>query len=365
MPPKTTRNDESPANSLHATAKTRLSSPLSQAEKTTVDSAAKSAGQGDHGRRPVAIVVGSAGQDGTLLSAYLREAGYAVVEVTRAGARRMDGCSEPLDLLDNAQVSALVSQTRPAEIYYLAAYHHSSDQDPGDQVKLLRLSYETHCQGFLAFLDACVRHSRQTRLFYASSSLVYGYPEVCPQDEMTPMRPVCAYGITKLFGMGLCELYRREYGLFCSAGILFNHESPLRQPRFVTKKISMAVAAIKRGLQSELTLGSLDAEVDWSSASDFVRAMPMTLAVDKPQDFVFSSGLRRSMREFCEIAFATAGLDFRKYVKVRDDIIVRQPRSVPLQGNPAKLKRLTRWEPKVGFEALVSGLVRAELDRAW
>src|ERR1700748_2537982 len=140
------------------------------------------AGGGHGGRQPVAIVVGSAGQDGTLLSAHLRQQDYAVVEVSRAGARRMDGGIEPLDLLDTTQVGALVSQTMPAEIYYLAAYHHSSDQDPGDRVKLLQLSYQAHCQGFLAFLDACVRHSPQTRLFYASSSLVYGYPEICPQD---------------------------------------------------------------------------------------------------------------------------------------------------------------------------------------
>jgi GDPmannose 4,6-dehydratase len=329
-----------------------------------MDGAAPRVGERHDGRQSVAIVVGSAGQDGTLLSAHLRQAGYAVVGVSRAGTRRIDGGTEPLDLLGPAQVAKLISETRPAEIYYLAAYHHSSDQDSGEGMKLLELSYQTHCQGFLAFLDACVRHSPATRLFYASSALVYGYPESSPQDELAPMRPVCAYGITKLFGMGLCELYRREHGLFCSAGILFNHESPLRQPRFVTKKIAMAVAAIKRGLQSELTLGSLDAEVDWSSASDFVRAMPLTLATDTPQDFVFSSGRRRRLREFCEIAFVTAGLDFRKYVKVRGDIVFRQPRSVPLQGNPEKLKRLTGWEPRIDFEELVSGLVKAELDQA-
>jgi GDPmannose 4,6-dehydratase len=328
-----------------------------------MDSATR-AGHGRDGRRSVAIVIGSAGQDGTLLSGHLRQAGYAVIEVSRAGARLTDGRMEPLDLSNPTRVSALVSEVRPAEIYYLAAYHHSSDQDTGDQVRLIDLSYQAHCQGFLAFLEACVRHSPQTRLFYASSALVYGYPDVCPQDETTPMRPVCAYGITKLFGMGLCELYRREHGLFCSAGILFNHESALRQPRFVTKKISMAVAAIKRGVQSELVLGSLDTEVDWSAASDFVRAMPLTLATDTPQDFVFSSGRRKSLREFCDVAFATAGLDFRKYVNVRDDIVFRQPRPVPLQGNPEKLNRCTGWKPRIGFEELVSSLVRAELDQA-
>lgn len=316
------------------------------------------------GRRgPVAIVVGSAGQDGTLLSNHLRRIGRAVIEVTRSGARRADGGREPLDILNGGQVATLVAKSSPDEIYYLAAHHHSSDQNVGDQAQLLRQSHQVHGEGFLSFLDACVRHSPKTRLFYASSALVYGYPDVCPQDETTPMRPVCAYGITKQFGMGLCELYRREYGLFCSAGILFNHESPLRQPRFVSKKIAGAAAAIKRGSQSELVLGSLDAEVDWSAASDFVEAMPMTLATDIPQDYVFSSGRRRSLRDFCEIAFAAVGLDFRDYVRVKEDIIFRQPRSVPLQGNPERLKRCTGWQPRIGFEELVSSLVRAELDQ--
>lgn len=315
-------------------------------------------------RRPVAIVVGSAGQDGTLLSRYLREQDYALVEVSRSAAKREYGRTQPIDVADAGQVEALVSEVNPAEIYYLAAHHHSSGEAIGDQASLVQQSYKVHCLGFLSFLDACVRRSPHTRLFYASSALVYGHPDRCPQDETTPMRPVCAYGITKLFGMGLCELYRREHGLFCSAGILFNHESQLRQPRFVTKKISTAVAAIKRGVQSDLVLGSLDAEVDWSAASDFVEAMPLTLAVDTPQDYVFSSGRRRTLRDFCDIAFSSVGLDFRDYVKVRDDIVFRQPRSVPLQGNPEKLKRSTGWKPKIEFEELVSNLVRAELDQA-
>ena len=321
-------------------------------------------GRGDGGRQGAAIVVGSAGQDGTLLSGYLRKKDRAVIEVTRSAARRTDGGTEAFDVLNASQVDTLVAQASPAEIYYLAAHHHSSDQNVGDQASLLQRSYQVHGQGFLSFLDACVRHSPKTRLFYASSALVYGHPDHCPQDETTPMRPVCAYGITKLFGMGLCELYRREYGLFCSAGILFNHESSLRQPRFVSKKIAMAAAAIKRGLQAELVLGSLDAEVDWSAASDFVEAMPMTLATEMPQDYVFSSGQRRSLRDFCDIAFATVELDFRKYVKVREEIIFRRPRSVPLQGNPERLKRSTGWKPRIGFEELVSSLVRAELDQA-
>jgi GDPmannose 4,6-dehydratase len=320
-----------------------------------------SSGSGGNGR--MAVVVGAGGQDGTLLSAHLRRRGYGVVPVTRQGVLRADGAIEPLDLLDKAAVESFVVKVAPNEIYYLAAHHHSSDEDTGDLSQLLQLSYQTHCERFLTLLEACVRHSPLTRVFYASSALVFGHTDHAPQDETTPMRPVCAYGITKLFGMGLCEVFRRERGLFCSAGILFNHESPLRQPRFVSKKIARAVAAIKRGTQADLVLGSLDSEVDWSAAEDFVRAMPMTLAADVAQDYVFSSGTLRSIGDFCDIAFASVELDFRKYVKVNDNIVFRKPRAVPLQGNPEKLKRSTGWRPEIGFEELVSSLVRAELDQ--
>lgn len=274
-----------------------------------------------------------------------------------------DGVIEPLDLLDKAEVEAFVAKVSPKEIYFLAAHHHSSDEDTGVLSELLQKSYETHCQRLLTLLEACVRHSPLTRIFYASSALVFGHPDHAPQDEETPMHPVCAYGITKLFGMGLCEIFRRDRALFCSAGILFNHESKLRHPKFVSKKISSAVAAIKRGTQTELVLGSLDSEVDWSAAEDFVEAMRMTLALDVPEDFVFASGKLGSLRDFCDIAFSSVGLDYRNHVRVEQALIVRQPRVIPLHGNPAKLMRLTGWRPRIGFEEMVSSLVRAEMDR--
>src|SRR5258708_3539803 len=152
---------------------------------------------------PKAVVVGAGGQDGTLLSEQLRQRGYCVVPVTKLGVPRADGSSEPLNLLDRAQVEAFVATVCPNEIYFLAAHHHSSDEDTGDLSQLLQQSYETHCQRFLTLLEACVKHSPLTRLFYASSALVFGHPNHSPQDETTPMRPACAYGVTKLFGMGL------------------------------------------------------------------------------------------------------------------------------------------------------------------
>jgi GDPmannose 4,6-dehydratase len=311
-----------------------------------------------------AVVVGAGGQDGTLLSAHLRALGYEVVGVNRVGVLRPGRDTQALDLLDAAQAEAFLSSCLPDEIYFLAAHHHSSEEDAGGVFQLLRQSYETHCQRFLNVLEASVRHVPRAHIFYAASALVFGHPDTHPQDEKTPMRPVCPYGVTKLYGMGLCEIYRRDFGLFCTAGILFNHESPLRQPRFVTRKISRAVAAIKRGEQRELSLGSLDAEVDWSAAEDFVEAMRLSLAIDVPQDFVFASGKLHSLREFCELAFAAAGLDYRDHVKTDAALLVRGARRIPLHGNPQRLMAATGWRPKVSFEALVSGMVRAELEQA-
>ena len=311
-----------------------------------------------------AVVVGALGQDGTLLSSYLLSQGYRVVAVTRQGVLKPDGSVDPLDLLNASEVEAFVAATLPDEVYFLAAHHHSSDENVGDLGTLLQQSYETHGLRFLSLLQASARYSPRTRLFYASSALVFGHPESSPQDETTPMRPACAYGVTKSFGMGLCEIFRRDHGLFCSAGILFNHESPLRQQRFVSSKIAKAVVAIKNGIQTELVLGSLDAEVDWSAAADFVRAMPAVLALDTPQDFVFASGKLHSLREFCAIAFSTVGLDFRDHVRVAEELVVRKPRAIPLHGNPERLMRATGWRPEISFEQLVSGLVQAEMDRA-
>jgi GDPmannose 4,6-dehydratase len=310
----------------------------------------------------VAIIIGASGQDGTLLSHYLRRNGCRVVAVTRSGVLKSDGSVDPIDLLNKAEVETLINAVLPDEIYFLAAHHHSSDEHAGDLGALLQQSYETHGLMFLNLLEAIVKYSAETRVFYAASALVFGHPESRPQDEMTPMHPACAYGITKLFGIGLCEMFRRDYGIFCSAGILFNHESALRQQRFVSKKITKAVVAIKRGLQSELVLGSLDVEIDWSAAKDFVRAMPAVLALDIPQDFVFASGALRTLREFCDIAFSTVGLDFRNHVKVVEELIVRKPRVTPLQGNPARLMEATGWRPEISFEQLVAGMIRTEMD---
>lgn len=317
-----------------------------------------------HSDRRLAVVVGAAGQDGTLLSRYLLQSGCVVRGITRHSVISEDGSAAPLSLMDIAQVDAFIGSTVPDQIYYLAAHHHSSDEDSGGTPELLQQSYDVHCASFANLLDSCSRKSRHTKIFYASSALVFGHPLASPQTELSPMRPVCVYGMTKLLGMDLCELYRRDHGMFCSAGILFNHESHLRPEKFVTRKITRAVAEIKRGSRKTLTLAAPEIKVDWSAAEDFVRAMHVSLSADVAQDYVYASGNLHSIEDFCDVAFRAAGLNFRDYLEVDSSLMKRSSRSVPLHGDPSRLMASTGWAPKVSFEELISGMVQYDLDSA-
>jgi len=311
--------------------------------------------------RRCAVIFGAAGQDAYYLQGHLTLTGYRVIAIGRRGVLT-EGMQGPFDVLDPAAVLNLIEVERPDEFYYLAAHHHSSHEEQGTLRELFDTSYDIHCRGLLNVLDAIAAVSPETRLFYAASSLVFGEPPMAPQNEDTPMAPICAYGITKASGVGLCRLYRRQRGIFCSAGILYNHESPRRGLRFVTRKIARAAAEIYRGEQSTLTLGDLDADVDWSFAGDVVRAMHLILQIDTPGDFVVASGTLRTVREFAARAFAATGLDYRKCVAESPSIIQRARRSIPLRGDSSRLTAATGWKAHTSFEELVDMMVRAELS---
>ncbi len=273
------------------------------------------------------IVVGSAGQDGRILFERLRREGRVVVGIGVEGVE----CTEPIDLprvdiLDAAVVERLIEKISPEEVYYLAAYHHSAEEKPEEIRELFERSFAVQVSGLLNFLEAIRRRSAQTRLFYASSSRVFGIPKIVPQDETTPMDPDCAYGISKAVGTRCVRYYRQTQGLFVVSGILYNHESPLREAKFVTQKIVHAAIAIRAGRQSKLTLGSLDAVVDWGYAPDYVDAMLRMLAMREAEDLVIASGKPHTVREFVEIAFGLVGLDWRQYVEVAPGLLALRPR---------------------------------------
>jgi GDPmannose 4,6-dehydratase len=311
--------------------------------------------------RKRAIVIGAHGQDGQLLCAKLEKNHYEITRVGRAGVRTGDATTLPFDIRDAAAVDLLVDRTAPDEVYYLAAHHHSAQEETGDLATLWVESFAIHCLGLAHVLNAVRRRHRAARLFYASSSLVFGHPEDAPQNENTPLRPICAYGTTKAAGMNICDIYRRDHGIFCCSGILFNHESPYRGQQFVTKKIVRGAVDIHLGLQRELTLGSLTAQADWGAAIDYVRAMRAMLSLPKPDDFIVATGKLHSVRDFVQVAFSVLGMEYDKYVREQPNLIQRPVRRVPLVGDAAKLTASTRWFPRIGFEEMIYEMVQKEL----
>jgi GDPmannose 4,6-dehydratase len=318
--------------------------------------------------RRKAVVIGAAGQDGRILCAELEADGYKVARVERAGIRMNDGSFQPYDIRDAAAALKLFTNEPPEEIYYLAAHHHSSEQDPAQLAELLKESFAVHSFGLMHLLDAIASTKSPTRLFYASSSLVFGQPDASPQNEATPLQPACAYSVTKKAGMGICELYRRERNVFCCSGILFNHESFYRGSQFVTKKIVSGAVDIHLGLRTELTLGSLDAQVDWGAAVDYVRAMRLMLSLEEPRDFVIATGEAHSVRDFVEVAFSALGMDYAKHISLRPELVHRAIRKTPLIGDASSLRKATGWFPQVGFNDMIRDMVQKELasrDGTW
>jgi GDPmannose 4,6-dehydratase len=292
-----------------------------------------------------ALVIGAHGQDGTLLTSFFKARGWEVDGVGK----------EDLDVCRPDSVKTVLARGYQ-HIYYLAAYHHSS-QDlavPGDR-ELYEKSSEVHVVGLINFLEGIRSLSPASRIFYAASSLVFGSPAQEPQNENTPFAPLCIYGITKTSGIHLCRFYREKHGVLASSGILFNHESSLRQRKFVIPKIIHSAIAISRGSSDKLHLGDLSARVDWGYAPDYVDAMYRILCLDQPEDFVIATGETHSVQEVVEIVFTALGLDWRDHVVESPSILTRQ--RTALRGDSSKLHKATGWKPTVGFKQMILDLL--------
>ncbi len=294
------------------------------------------------------MIFGSNGQDGRCLTELLQKQGIEVVGISR---------SSGVDLCHSDSIAELLKTHQPSQVYYLAAFHHSSDQKIDSEVTLWDQSIKTHLTAPTLILENIRQICPETRFFYASSSLVFGGASG-KLSESTPRDPDSPYGITKAAGMNVCRYYRERYGLFASSGILFNHESEFRAPKFLTKKIVLAVLAIQKGSSERLKLGSLSAQVDWGYARDYVEAMTLILKHETADDFVISSGELHSVRQFVELAFSKAGLDYSKFVD--EDPLLLQ-RVLPSRlGDFSKLRSLTGWTPKTSFDKLIEILLVSE-----
>ncbi|HOG29737.1 MAG TPA: GDP-mannose 4,6-dehydratase, partial [Vicinamibacterales bacterium] len=267
-----------------------------------------------------AIITGITGQDGSYLAELLLEKGYEVTGITRRLSQpNLDRIAHlldriklyPADLLDVLSLIHAIEENEPDEFYNLAAmsFVPASWDQP-------LLTGEFNAQGVTRVLDAIRRVNPKIRFYQASSSEMFGKVREVPQSELTPFHPRSPYGVSKVFGHYITVNYRESYNLFACSGLLFNHESPRRGLEFVTRKVSDGVARIKLGLQDTLLLGNLEAHRDWGFAGDYVRAMWLMLQQPTPDDFVVATGVSHSVKDLVRVAFAHAGLDWEKHVRV-------------------------------------------------
>jgi len=316
------------------------------------------------GRR--ALMTGITGQDGSYLAELLLEKGYTVFGMVRRASK--DNCERlehirhrlelrQADLLDQLSLIRLLEESRPHEVYNLAAqsFVPTSWSQPV-------LTAEFTGLGVTRVLEAVRLVDQGIRLYQASSSEMFGMVRETPQNEHTPFHPRSPYGVAKVYGHAITVNYRESYGLFACAGILFNHESPRRGLEFVTRKVSDGVARIKCGLAREVRLGNLDARRDWGFAGDYVHAMWLMLQQELPDDYVVATGESHSVKELVELAFSYAELDWHEYVVVEPTL--KRPAEVDrLLGDASKARQKLGWSPKVRFPELVQMMVDADLAR--
>ncbi|MGH2731262.1 MAG: GDP-mannose 4,6-dehydratase [Actinomycetota bacterium] len=318
-----------------------------------------------------ALITGVTGQDGSYLAELLLGKGYEVHGLIRRASSFNTQRLEEIyrdphesgvrffmhygDLSDSGSLVNLIRELEPDEIYHLGAQSH------------VRVSFDipeytadASGMGTVRILEAVRASGVETRFYQAGSSEMFGSTPP-PQNEDTPFHPRSPYGVAKVFAHWMTINYREAHGLFAANGILFNHEAPRRGETFVTRKITRAVARIKVGMQDKLFLGNLDAKRDWGYAPEYVEAMWMMLQHDEPDDIVIATGESHTVREFTELAFDRAGLDWKDYVEL-DPRYYRPTEVDHLQGDPSKAKRVLGWEPKTSFQDLVRLMVDADIQ---
>ena len=319
-----------------------------------------------------AMITGVTGQDGSYLAEFLLDKGYNVVGLKRRtsmiNTERIDHIYdhprfklEYFDLNDSSSMWRLLNKYKPWEVYNLAAQSH------------VRVSFDVSestvdsiAMGTLRLLNAARDIVPETKIYQASSSEMYGDNPFAHEPnklhEQSLFMPASPYACAKLFSHNLVNNYRKGYGLHASSGILFNHESPRRGETFVTRKITMAAARIKLGLQDKLFLGNLEAKRDWGFAGDYVRAMWMMLQQENPDDYVIATGETYTVKQFLDCVFDCAGLGpAEKYVEI--DPRLFRPQEVPyLRGDARKAKKILGWEPEVDFEGLARMMYESDLE---
>ena len=317
----------------------------------------------------VALITGITGQDGSYLAELLLAKGYKVHGIVRRVAMEdethrlwrirnilNDLTLHSASLESFASLFKIVQKIKPDEVYHLAAQSYVAYSFE-DEFSTLN----TNINGTHYILSAVKEFSKNLKFYFAGSSEMFGKVSQTPQDENTPFHPRSSYGISKTAGYYLTRNYREAYKLHASAGILFNHESPRRGFEFVTRKISFAVARIKKNMQKKLKLGHIKAKRDWGHAQDYVKAMWSMLQQDTPGNYVVGTGTEHSVEDFAKKAFAHVGLNYKDYVVI-DNNLIRPAEVDALIANYSKAKKILKWEPKISFDNLVIGMVESDLE---
>ena len=315
---------------------------------------------------PSALITGVTGQDGSYLAEFLLAKGYEVYGVVRRTSHhsyeRIEHILDRItvvaaDLLDQHSLTVVIRNTKPDEVYNLAAQSFV----PASWTQPV-LTGEFTALGVTRILEAVRLACPTARFYQASSSEMFGRVTETPQRETTPFYPRSPYGVAKVYGHWITVNYRESYGLYAVSGILFNHESPRRGVEFVTRKVTDAVARIKLGLQEEVRLGNLDARRDWGYAGDYVDAMWRMLQQPEPRDYVVGTGVSHSVRDLVDIAFGHVGLAWESHV-VLDPALIRPAEVEALVADPARARADLGWSPSVSFEEMIRMMVDADLER--
>lgn len=330
------------------------------------------------GKKKVALITGITGQDGSYLAEFLLKKGYVVHGIVRRTSNyfiknhsgkevKKDDNDTHIhygdnlhlhygDLSDYSSIDRVVKLAQPDEVYNMAAM-----SDVRVSFDIPEYTADISGVGALRVIESVRANGlTKTKIYQASTSELYGKVVETPQTEKTPFYPRSPYAVAKQYAFWQCKNYREAYGMFICNGILFNHESPRRGPNFVTRKITMGIAAIVNGKQDKIYLGNIDSKRDWGYAPEYVEAMWMMLQQKTPDDFVLATGETHTVREFLEEAFKIVGLDWKKYVVIKKELY--RPSEVELLlGNPAKAKKVLGWKPKVKFKELVKILVEHDL----
>ena len=319
---------------------------------------------------PKVLITGISGQDGSYLAELLLNQGYEVHGLVRRAALEEphkklwrvfpiinDITLHTGSLESHTGLFEVVRNVEPDYIYHLGAMSFVSYEFEDEYHTLTTNLGSTH-----TLLSAVQKFIPECKFYFAASSEMFGLSQTAPQSEETPFNPRSVYGISKLAGFHLCKAFRENKGLHTSSGILFNHESPRRGGEYVTQKIVSQAVAIKRGQVKELKLGNLDAKRDWGHAKDYVVAMQKMTELEKADDFVISSGITHSVREFCQKAFACLDLNYRDYV-VSDPLFFRPSEKIPLCGDNSKAKKILGWAPTHSFNSIIEEMIEFELKK--